>query len=48
MTNQTRVAITMAAPNADMAQFFDFGEAAMPDAHEQAYQDASAIQTSER
>nr|GFD46196.1 hypothetical protein [Tanacetum cinerariifolium] len=30
----------MAAPNADMAQFFDFGEAAMPD--------ASAIQTSER
>lgn len=38
----------MAAPNADMAQFFDFGEAAMPDAHDQIDQDASAIRTSER
>ena len=38
----------MAAPNADMAQFFDFGEAAMPDMHGHADQDASAIQTSER
>ncbi|KAF3040535.1 hypothetical protein E8E12_008638 [Didymella heteroderae] len=37
----------MAAPNADMAQFFDFGEAAMPDAHQHVDQDASAIQTSE-
>ncbi|KAL1604283.1 hypothetical protein SLS59_004078 [Nothophoma quercina] len=36
----------MAAPNADMAQFFDFGEAAMPDVHQQG-QDASAIQSSE-
>ncbi|KAF1929977.1 uncharacterized protein M421DRAFT_99958 [Didymella exigua CBS 183.55] len=30
-----------------MAQFFDFGEAAMSDSHQQAGQDASAIQTSE-
>jgi hypothetical protein len=37
----------MAAPNADLAQFFDFGEAAMPDVHQQS-QDASAIQSSEK
>lgn len=38
----------MAAPNADMAQFFDFGEAAMPDVQHEAGQDNSAIQASER
>lgn len=38
----------MAAPNADMAQFFDFGEAAMPDVHQESSQDRAAIQTSER
>jgi hypothetical protein len=49
VTNWRQVAIAMAAPNADMAQFFDFGEAAMPDAaHEQVDHDAFAIQTSER
>ncbi|KAJ8113405.1 hypothetical protein OPT61_g4452 [Boeremia exigua] len=37
----------MAAPNADMAQFFDFGEAAMPDARQELDQSVSAIQTSE-
>ncbi|KZM24344.1 DNA binding [Ascochyta rabiei] len=37
----------MAAPNADMAQFFDFGEAAVPDMHQELRQDASATQSSE-
>lgn len=37
-----------AAPSTDMAQFFDFGEAAMPDAPQQSGQDVSMVQESER
>ncbi|KAH6633206.1 hypothetical protein C7974DRAFT_452440 [Boeremia exigua] len=37
----------MAAPNADMAQFFDFGEAAMPNVPQEQSQDMSMIETSE-
>ncbi|OSS53532.1 hypothetical protein B5807_01212 [Epicoccum nigrum] len=36
-----------AAPSTDMAQFFDFGEAAMPDTQQQSGQDTLAIQESE-
>jgi hypothetical protein len=41
------VAITMAAPNADMAQFFDFSEAAIPDMQQESGHDVS-VHTSER
>jgi hypothetical protein len=42
------VTIVMAAPNAEMALFFDFGEAAMPDVQQTAGQDAEAVEASER
>lgn len=38
----------MAAPNADMAQFFDFGEAAVPNLYQEQDQEVPIAQSSQR